>query len=45
MARLAPGTPVRKIVLEGLGHLAHEEQPQRVVEAMVQAWVHTVPPG
>jgi pimeloyl-ACP methyl ester carboxylesterase len=29
---------VRKIVLEGLGHLAHEEQPARVVQVLMDAW-------
>ena len=38
MARLTPGTPTQKIVLEGLGHLAHEEQPARVVQALMDAW-------
>lgn len=38
MARLQPGYPVRKIVLEGLGHLAHEEQPGRVVQDLMGAW-------
>lgn len=38
MARLTPGTPTKKIVLEGLGHLAHEEQPARVVQALMDAW-------
>lgn len=38
MARLSPGVPVKKIVLEGLGHLAHEEQPNRVVQAVMAAW-------
>jgi len=38
MARLAPQTPRQKIVLEGLGHLAHEEQPARVVQAFMDVW-------
>lgn len=38
MALLATGVPVHKIVLEGLGHLAHEEQPQAVVQAVMTAW-------
>lgn len=38
IARLTPGTPTQKIVLEGLGHLAHEEQPARVVQALMDAW-------
>lgn len=38
MARLTPGTSAQKIVLEGLGHLAHEEQPARVVQALMDAW-------
>lgn len=38
MARLSPDTPAQKIVLEGLGHLAHEEQPARVVQATLAAW-------
>ncbi len=38
MARLASGVPVQKIVLEGLGHLAHEEQPLRAVQAVMTAW-------
>ncbi len=43
MARLAPGVPVQKIVFEGLGHLAHEEQPQRAVQAVMAAWRHASP--
>jgi magnesium chelatase accessory protein len=38
MACLAPGTPVQKVVLQGLGHLAHEEQPEPAVRAVVEAW-------
>lgn len=38
IARLTPDTPTQKIVLEGLGHLAHEEQPARVVQALMDAW-------
>jgi magnesium chelatase accessory protein len=38
LARLAPDVSARKIVLEGLGHLAHEEQPARVVQALMAAW-------
>ena len=38
LARLAPDASVRKIVLEGLGHLAHEEQPARVVQVLMDAW-------
>ncbi len=38
MARLQGVVPVRKIVLEGVGHLAHEEQPGRAVDAVMQAW-------
>lgn len=38
MARLTPDTPTQKIVLDGLGHLAHEEQPARVVQALMDAW-------
>jgi magnesium chelatase accessory protein len=38
MARLAPGLSVEKIMLDGLGHLAHEEQPERVVQALMAAW-------
>ncbi|MEY2620122.1 MAG: hypothetical protein RL522_3124 [Pseudomonadota bacterium] len=38
MARLQGVVPIQKIVLEGLGHLAHEEQPERAVEAVRQAW-------
>lgn len=40
MTRLPPAVPTQKIVLEGLGHLAHEEQPQRVVQAVMGAWGH-----
>ncbi len=45
MARLAPGAPVQKLVLEGLGHLAHEEQPQRVVQTLMAAWQSTASPA
>jgi len=38
IARMGPGASVSKIVLEGLGHLAHEEQPERVVQALLGAW-------
>jgi len=38
LARLAPDVSAHKIVLEGLGHLAHEEQPARVVQALMAAW-------
>lgn len=40
IARLSPGHSVQKMVLEGLGHLAHEEQPQRAVQAVMAAWRH-----
>ncbi len=38
MARLGAGAHAQKVVLEGLGHLAHEEQPGWVVREMLQAW-------
>jgi len=41
--RLAPGAPLEKVVLEGLGHLAHEEQPGRVVQVVMSAWHAAMP--
>ncbi len=38
IARLVPGARVEKRVLEGLGHLAHEEQPAQVVSLLLAAW-------
>lgn len=39
LAARAPGrTPVKRIALEGLGHLAHEERPHAVVAPLLAAW-------
>ncbi len=39
LARTAPGrTPAKRVALEGLGHLAHEERPHAVVAPVLAAW-------
>lgn len=39
LARLGGRVPARKVVFEGLGHLAHEERPAAFVQALAAAWL------
>ena len=39
LASAAPGrAPIKRVTLEGLGHLAHEEAPDAVVQPLLAAW-------
>jgi magnesium chelatase accessory protein len=38
VARLAGQVPVKRVSLEGLGHLAHEERPHAVLAPVLAAW-------
>ncbi len=42
-ALLAGRVPVEKVVFEGLGHLAHEERPEAVADAILSAWARCAP--
>lgn len=44
-AVLAGRVPLEKVVFEGLGHLAHEERPAQVSEAILVAWARYVTPS
>lgn len=43
LALLAGRVRAEKVVFEGLGHLAHEERPEVVAQALLAAWARQVP--